>query len=90
MKKNRIIRISSDGTPNETRISMDEGQDLDRVVEARWNLRVGQLSEVELTIWGSAAQVEGILQHVWLKCPICSGEVSHECDQSPDLRGRDG
>lgn len=80
MKKNRIVRISSDGMPNDTRISLDEGQDLDGVVEVRWSLRVGELAEVELTVYGSAAQVEGVIKSAWLKCPICKGEESHECD----------
>jgi hypothetical protein len=59
---------------------MDEGQDLDGVVEARWHLRVGEHSEVELTLWGSAAQLEGILKEIWFQCPVCGGGERHECD----------
>lgn len=80
MKKNRIIQISSDGMPNDTRISMDEGQDLDNVVAARWNLRVGELAEVELEVWGVAAHVKGTLTSCDLVCPVCRSTVIHSCD----------
>jgi hypothetical protein len=80
MKKNHIIRIDSDGMPNDTRISMDEGQDLDHVVAATWRLRTGEYATVDLEVYGVAAHTEGILDSCDLVCPVCRTTVSHSCN----------
>lgn len=75
----RIIRIDSDGIPNNTVVSTDDGREIEGVTSVSWYLSVGSVAEISISVYGTAAHIKGHLDDVELTCPICLRNVEHKC-----------
>lgn len=85
--RQRIVKIDSDGRPNTTVISTDDGKELDNVQHVNWSLGVADgISRVTLDIVGTGMHSsEGILDGTTFICQLCGHREEHICDSSADL-----
>lgn len=86
MIRQRIIKIDSDGTPNHTVISTEDGRELEGVLTANWRLNCSDgIAFVDLEMRGQAVHTQGQLVTVEFICQVCGHREDHRCDQSDDL-----
>lgn len=79
INKTRVIKINSDGLPQSTIVSLEDGTEIAGVTAIYWRMDTHSKPEVELTIVGPASYLEGKLVSVEFKCPCCDMILNHTC-----------
>lgn len=78
---NRIVRVDSDGTPQETFVTLDNGTLLKDVAAIRIDMQHDTVPQIELVIMKDCAMhVLGELKVVTFVCFCCGEELEHTCD----------
>lgn len=76
----RTIHIVSDGTPTNTRITDEAGVDLKGVIAFNIDMQVkDSLAEVTIQLWGTVLNVDGTVNEVQFRCPLCGIMAEHDC-----------
>lgn len=79
----RTVRVQSDGTPQDTVITLDDGKVLDKVMSATVYLDAKQPPTVDLEMCMPVVDVHALPDVFHFVCPCCGHGMSHEC-ANPD------
>lgn len=76
----RTVHVYSDGTADETRVTLDDGTDLTKnITSLVLSIEANALNVVELTLKGTPVDIDATINGVEIICSICRHSSSHIC-----------
>lgn len=80
MRSVRILKIDSDGMPQNTVVSLEDGTELKNVVYVNWSIRAGEHPSMDIEIIGGAIHTAGRLECTHFICQVCNATIEHQCE----------
>lgn len=74
------VHIVSDGLPETTFIQGPDGTVIPDIVSSTWELEVGTLARVTLTIVLPHLDVDAEVHQITYECRCCGANITHTCE----------